>query len=75
MTTVNGNFRKEFIIAIAVGASITVVVLALVCVAAQCGPRLCGRRRKEKWFSPTLEEGHPQELPLVRENPYPKELS
>lgn len=64
--TVNGNFLKDFIIALAVGSVATVLILTLVCVLAQCGPRIFGRvTRREHWFGSTLEEGHPQELPLV----------
>ncbi|KAI8964716.1 hypothetical protein F5Y11DRAFT_345170 [Daldinia sp. FL1419] len=68
--TVNSSFLKDFIIAIAVAAVSTVVVLTIVCLLAQCGPRFFPRiRRREQWLSPTLEEGyhgqsHP-DLPLV----------
>ncbi|KAI1089937.1 hypothetical protein F5B19DRAFT_465265 [Rostrohypoxylon terebratum] len=66
MGSIGDNFKNQLIIGLAVGAVITVVVLTLVCVLAQCGPRMCGRiDRKERWFEPTLEEGHIQETPLV----------
>ncbi|KAI0010530.1 hypothetical protein F4779DRAFT_616499 [Xylariaceae sp. FL0662B] len=65
--TVSGNFAKDFIIALAVTAAVTVAFLALICVFAQCGPRMCGRiDRKERWFQPSLEEEQLQELPLER---------
>ncbi|KAI0885410.1 uncharacterized protein GGS22DRAFT_163647 [Annulohypoxylon maeteangense] len=66
MAAVGSDFKNQLIIGLAVGCVITVVVLTLVCVLAQCGPRMCGRiDRKERWFEPTLEEGHVQERPLV----------
>ncbi|KAI6092939.1 hypothetical protein F4821DRAFT_223598 [Hypoxylon rubiginosum] len=62
---VNGNFLKDFIIALAVGSVATILILTLVCILAQCGPRMFGRvTRRERWFGSTLEEGH-RELPLV----------
>ncbi|KAI2632442.1 hypothetical protein GGS26DRAFT_590881 [Hypomontagnella submonticulosa] len=62
---VNGNFAKDFVIAIAVAAVVTVVVLTIICVLAQCGPRIFGRvTRRENWFGPRIEEGTQQELPL-----------
>ncbi|KAI0853936.1 hypothetical protein F5Y00DRAFT_224027 [Daldinia vernicosa] len=68
--TVNGNFLKDFIIAIAVAAVSTIVLLLIICLLAQCGPRLFTKvRRREEWLSPTLEEGYQDqsqpELPLV----------
>lgn len=85
MTSVGSDFAKQFIIAIVVAVVVTVVVLTLVCVFAQCGPRMFGRvDRKERWFSPTLEEGqvsegqvsegHHSELPLVAGNSHPEKL-
>ncbi|KAI1411204.1 hypothetical protein F5Y13DRAFT_191480 [Hypoxylon sp. FL1857] len=67
--SVNNDFEKSLIVGLAVGSVVTVVVLTLVCVLAQCGPRMCGRiDRKERWFEPTLEEGYAQEAPLVPTN-------
>ncbi|KAI0131010.1 hypothetical protein F4814DRAFT_445152 [Daldinia grandis] len=69
-TTVNDNFLKDFIIAVAVAAVSTVVLLTIVCLLAQCGPRMFTKaRRREEWLSPTLEEEYQDqsqpELPLV----------
>ncbi|KAI5863556.1 hypothetical protein GGS23DRAFT_596729 [Durotheca rogersii] len=70
-TVVSGNFQQDFIIAITVGIIVTVVVLTLLCVLAQCGPRMCGRiDSKERWFSPSVEEGHQHELPLIQTDVY-----
>ncbi|KAI0384885.1 hypothetical protein F5Y04DRAFT_247999 [Hypomontagnella monticulosa] len=66
---VNGNFARDFAIAIGVAAAVTVVVLTIVCVLAQCGPRIFGRvTRRENWFGRRVEEGTQQELPLVADN-------
>ncbi|KAI2783272.1 hypothetical protein F4815DRAFT_442719 [Daldinia loculata] len=67
--TVNSNFLKDFIIAIAVAAVSSVVLLTIICLLAQCGPRMFTKvRRREEWLSPTLEEGYQDqsqpELPL-----------
>ncbi|KAI2463518.1 hypothetical protein F4781DRAFT_416402 [Annulohypoxylon bovei var. microspora] len=64
MTTIGSDFKNQLIIGLAVGCVVTVVVITLLCVLAQCGPRMCGRiDRKERWFQPTLEEGHVHEAP------------
>ncbi|KAI1454738.1 hypothetical protein F4805DRAFT_460400 [Annulohypoxylon moriforme] len=49
MAGIGSDFKNQMIIGLAVGSVITVVVLTLVCVLAQCGP----------------QEGHSQETPLV----------
>lgn len=72
---VNGNFAKDFVIAIAVAAVVTVVVLTIICVLAQCGPRIFGRvTRRENWFGPRIEEGTQQELPLVGDHYHSEKL-
>ncbi|KAI0965387.1 hypothetical protein F4678DRAFT_467572 [Xylaria arbuscula] len=46
-----GNFATDFAIAIGVAAAGTIAALILFCVLAQCGPKLCGFRRKdERWL-------------------------
>ncbi|KAI1506388.1 hypothetical protein F5X99DRAFT_403753 [Biscogniauxia marginata] len=69
--SLSGNFAQDFVIALGVAAAVTVVFLTLVCVLAQCGPRMLGRiDKKERWFEPALEEGHigsqKSDLPFVQ---------
>ncbi|KAI0479135.1 hypothetical protein GGR56DRAFT_633577 [Xylariaceae sp. FL0804] len=62
----SSNFKIRFIEALAIAAASTVVLLIIICIAAQCGPRLCcGINRKERWFSRTLEGGPRPETPLI----------
>lgn len=76
MGGIGDDFKKQLIIGLAVGSVITVVVLTIVCVLAQCGPRMCGLiDRKERWFEPTLEEGNIQEAPLVPPMVHQKEFA
>ncbi|KAI0602386.1 hypothetical protein F4775DRAFT_238451 [Biscogniauxia sp. FL1348] len=68
-----GNFAQDFIVALGVAAAVTVVFMTMVCVLAQCGPRMFGRvDKKERWFEPSLEEGQVQkELPFVQGTSHP----
>ncbi|KAI1637275.1 hypothetical protein F4809DRAFT_640695 [Biscogniauxia mediterranea] len=68
-----GNFAQDFIVALGVAAAVTVVFMIMVCVLAQCGPRMFGRiDKKERWFEPSLEEGKIQsEPPLVQGTSHP----
>ncbi|GAW27284.1 hypothetical protein SAMD00023353_10100090 [Rosellinia necatrix] len=63
------SFAKDLIVAIAVTVSVTIAVSIVVCVAAHCGPRLCGMSRKERWFAADVEQAAPPggELPLMTE--------
>ncbi|KAI5925971.1 hypothetical protein F4810DRAFT_617434 [Camillea tinctor] len=68
-----GNFAQDFIVALGVAAAVTVVFMTMVCVLAQCGPRIFGRvDKKERWFEPSLEEGQiEKELPFVGGTSHP----
>ncbi|KAI1121337.1 hypothetical protein F5Y10DRAFT_272170 [Nemania abortiva] len=55
MSLSSGNFAKDFPIAIGIAAGVTIAALILICGLAHFGPRLCGLGRKDRWFSPDIE--------------------
>lgn len=58
----SGNFARDFIIALAIAASATVVFTILICVCAQCGPQLFGfTPGRERWFNSSKETSMDEE--------------
>ncbi|KAI0025174.1 hypothetical protein F4780DRAFT_775175 [Xylariomycetidae sp. FL0641] len=75
----SGNFAKDFVVALGVAAGATIALTIMVCVLAQCGPRMCGKiDSKERWLEASAEEGivQHQAPPVVYtpEKPHPKML-